>query len=62
MRDRVFLLTQENDWDTEYAVGAVVFRWRKYTNAPEQLVFSWVWIHPFLRRRGILTDAISNIV
>ncbi len=55
VRDRVFLLTQEEDWETEYAVGAIVFRWRKYTNASEQLVLSWVWIHPFLRRQGILT-------
>lgn len=54
VRDRVFLLTQQEDWETEYAVGAIVFRWRKYSNAPEQLVLSWVWIHPFLRRQGIL--------
>ena len=54
-RDRIFLLTQEKDWESEYAVGAIVFRWRSYRNAPEQLVLSWVWIHPFLRRQGILT-------
>lgn len=55
VRDRVFLLTQEEGWETEYAVGAIAFRWKKYSNAPEQLVLSWVWIHPFLRRQGILT-------
>jgi hypothetical protein len=54
-RDRIFLLTQERDWDTDYAVGVIAFRWRKNADAPGRLVLSWVGIHPFLRRQGILT-------
>jgi len=54
LRDWIFLLVDEH-WGESYAVGAVVFRWREYTDAPAQLVLSWVWIHPFLRRKGILT-------
>ena len=55
VRDRLFLFIQEEDWETHSVVGAIGFRWEKYTDAPEQLVLSWVWIHPFLRRQGILT-------
>lgn len=56
-RDRIFLLLKgDAGWDEERsAVGAIVFRWRKYSDAPEQLVLAWVWIHPFLRQAGIFT-------
>jgi hypothetical protein len=56
-RDRIFLLVEgEEYWNEErYAVGAIVFRWRKYSNAPERLVLAWTWIHPFLRQTGIFT-------
>jgi hypothetical protein len=55
-RDRIFLLVEGEAWDEErYAVGAIVFRWRTYSNAPEQLVLAWTWIHPFLRQAGIFT-------
>ena len=57
-REQVFLITTKN-WeffnDGHSAVGAVVFRWREYTDAPHQLVLAWIWIHPFLRRQGILS-------
>ena len=53
-RGCIFLITQQ-EGDTLDAVGAIGFRWREYTNAPEQLVLAWVWIHPFFRRQGILT-------
>lgn len=54
-RDRIFLLTQDDGWETKYAIGAIGFRWRKDRLAPEQLALVWVWIHPFLRRQGIFT-------
>jgi hypothetical protein len=53
-RDRVYLLTlnRSTHW---LGVGAVCFRWRKRTNAPHGLALAWVWINPFLRRKGILS-------
>lgn len=55
-KDRIFLLLEGDYHDETYnAVGAIVFRWRKYSNAPEQRVLDWVWIHPFLRQTGIFT-------
>lgn len=54
-RDRIFVLTRKKDGETEYAIGAIIFRWRNYSDAPGELVLNWVWIHPFLRRQGILT-------
>ena len=53
-RDRIFIITQQ-EGNTLDVVGAIVFRWMEYTDAPEQLILSWVWIHPFLRRQGILS-------
>lgn len=56
-KDRIFLLLEGDYRDEEYnAVGAIVFRWRKYSDAPEQRVLDWTWIHPFLRGTGIFTD------
>jgi hypothetical protein len=55
-RDRIFLLVSGEPWEQErYAVGAIVFRWMEYSNAPHQLVLAWIWIHPFLRQKGIFT-------
>jgi hypothetical protein len=53
-RDRVILLTQ-NRYETKSAIGVICFRWRKYSNAPEGLALAWLWIHPYLRNRGILS-------
>ena len=39
------------------AVGAACFRWQEWTNAPAGWEFSWVWLHPFSRRRGHLSRA-----
>ncbi len=38
-------------------VGAACFRWQTWTNAPAGWEFSWVWLHPFARRRGHLSRA-----
>lgn len=36
------------------AVGACCFRFREYEENP-RWALQWVWIHPFFRRRGILS-------
>jgi hypothetical protein len=54
-RDRVFLWTQEPLRHDKVAVGAICFRWRDYEDAPHGLALAWVWIHPYLRRKGILS-------
>ena len=38
-------------------VGASCFRWQTWTNAEPSWEFSWVWFHPFSRRRGHLSRA-----
>jgi hypothetical protein len=38
-------------------VGAACFRWQTWTNAEASWEFSWVWLHPFSRRRGHLSRA-----
>jgi len=39
------------------AVGAACFRWQNWSNAPASWELSWVWFHPFARRRGHLSKA-----
>ncbi len=53
-RDRVFLWTV-NRYSYHAGIGAACFRWREYDNAAPRLSLAWVWIHPYLRRHGILT-------
>ena len=54
-RDRLFLLV-EGDWIERTVIGAIGFTWRRYQGKPApQRVLSWVWLHPFRRRKGILT-------
>jgi hypothetical protein len=55
-RDRIFLLTQSQDWETYAAIGAIGFRWRTSTHAPAGLALAWIWLHPFRRRQGILSS------
>jgi hypothetical protein len=38
-------------------VGAAIFRWRQYTNVPAGWWLAWVWLHPYVRRCGLLTRA-----
>jgi hypothetical protein len=53
-RDRVYLWTRD-DCMFHSAVGAACFRWRDYSNAPHGLALAWIWLHPYLRRQGILS-------
>jgi hypothetical protein len=38
-------------------VGAACFRWRVYTNVAPTWWLAWIWLHPYARRRGVLTQA-----
>jgi hypothetical protein len=53
-RDRAFLVTWQYH-DHRAAIGAIVFRWRKYEDAPHDLALQWLWLHPYLRRHGLLS-------
>ena len=35
-------------------IGAVVFRWREYSDAPAAWALQWVWVCPTARRSGVL--------
>jgi hypothetical protein len=42
--------------------GACCFRFRRWSNAPkdfpdESYALQWIWLHPYLRRKGLLTKA-----
>jgi len=43
-------------YDGRY-VGAACFRWRLYRDIPPRWALAWVWLHPYERRRGLLTLA-----
>jgi hypothetical protein len=43
--------------DQTYFLGAGCFRWRDWKNAEASWSLDWVWMHPFLRRRGHLQQA-----
>jgi hypothetical protein len=59
---RAFLFTTR-DYDREHyyslAVGACCFRWREWDDAPPAWALQWVWLHPFMRRQGVLSRAWS---
>jgi hypothetical protein len=53
---RAFLLHQP-DYEHVTAVGAGCFRRREYDNVAEPFwALQWVWLHPFERGQGRLTD------
>jgi hypothetical protein len=39
------------------AIGACCFRWREYSDAPPGWALQWIWLHPFERGQGHLTQA-----
>lgn len=48
--------------DAEPVIGACCFRWRQWKDAPpdmdtESYALQWVWIHPYERRKGLLSKA-----
>ena len=47
---KAFLFAREGHY-----VGAACFRQREDLDAEKPWLFDWVWIHPFCRRKGVLT-------
>jgi RimJ/RimL family protein N-acetyltransferase len=45
-----------------HLIGAVGVRRERPPNAPAHWCISWAWIHPFVRRQGILTAAWPHIL
>ena len=55
--DVAFLWTDDNLRYRIYVTGACCFRWREWRDGPPSWSLSWVWMHPFVRRQGLLTRA-----
>lgn len=43
--------------ESNTVVGGCCFRWVKWRDAPDGWSLSWIWLHPYERRRGRLTEA-----
>ena len=55
-RDTAFLWERPHTYPDQFC-GAAVFRWRKWSDTPEGYALAWVWLHPHVRRSGLLTEA-----
>jgi hypothetical protein len=42
-------------------VGASCFRYRKDLDSTTPWFFDWIWIHPFCRRRGVLSQCWKDL-
>ena len=42
-------------------VGASCFRYRDDQDKETPWLFTWLWIHPFVRRRGVLTQTWTEL-
>ena len=38
------------------AVGGCCFQHRRYSDVPDRMALQWVWIHPYARRKGFLSQ------
>lgn len=43
--------------DRDVAVGATCFRWREWKDTPAGWAMQWIWLHPYVRRKGLLSAA-----
>jgi RimJ/RimL family protein N-acetyltransferase len=43
-------------------LGGGCFRQRKYQDFPESYALQWIWIHPYMRRKGMLTKAFDQFI
>lgn len=58
-KDKVFIWTTPTNYE-EYkntVIGAAVFRWREWKDAPAGYALAWVWFHPYERNKGHLKKA-----
>jgi hypothetical protein len=57
-RDQVFLWVNPCDDPAGVrALGAACFRWRRWQDGSAGLALSWLWLHPYCRRQGLLSAA-----
>ena len=54
---QAYLFPNESNHDPRVWAGAVCFRWRDFGDLGSRWSLQWVWFHPFMRNRGILTAA-----
>jgi len=49
------------DGNFPHAIGAACFRLREFRDLPEKIwTMHWVWIHPYARNKGLLSEHISQ--
>jgi len=54
--DHAYLFTTYGEVDfQQVVVGGAIFRRHEFTDHPPILTLAWIWLHPYLRRRGILS-------
>lgn len=46
----------DSDWESNYAIGAAVFRYLTDVGDKPRWVMQFVWFHPYYRRAGLLTE------
>jgi RimJ/RimL family protein N-acetyltransferase len=54
-RDRIFAYVSNEDCDPKL-MGGAVFRWRKWNDAEHGIALAWVWLHPYIRGNGVLSE------
>lgn len=54
---QIFIWTHREYTTNEVVIGAARFNWRKWKDAPDGWALSWVWIHPFEREKGRLSNS-----
>lgn len=58
LRSRAFLWVSDPDFTNKHNVwGACCFRWREYKDADPLWAMQWVWLHPYARNHGLMTQA-----
>lgn len=53
---------QYYDKDIYRILGGGCFRQRKYKDCYESYALQWIWIHPYMRRKGMLTKAFDEFM
>ena len=48
------------DRDYPHAVGGCIFRKREYKNLPKFWTMHWIWLHPFVRNKGLLSEYMNK--
>lgn len=59
--NRKLYLINYNDYDCLYAVGIIGLYYIKYTNGYSTWTLNWVWIHPLMRKKGLLKNSVNYL-